>query len=236
MRKKLKLLGLLCVVAALAAAVSTTSASAAAITACRDGGVLADGTYNIVVVSGNCSFADGATITIRGHLILNEGAVLNDHAASTATVHVRGAVLGLGTYAPVPNGTSVDGSVLAYNPGTLYLGGMTVHGSVISIGGGDPGRNFPIKDDTIDGNLVIYGWSGLWMGVIRDHVGGSVIVSNNRATDPTQLPGSDSTEVANNDIAGNLICTNNTPAAQLGDTEQPGNLVGGLKLGECAGL
>jgi hypothetical protein len=94
----------------------------------------------------------------------------------------------------------------------------------------------PIKDDTIDGNLVITGWSGLWFGVIRDHVGGNVIVSNNDASDPTTLPGSDSTEIVNNDIAGNLICTNNTPAAQLGDAEQPGNRVGGLKLGECAGL
>jgi hypothetical protein len=40
-----------------------------------------------------------------------------------------------------------------------------------------------------------------------------------------------------NVIAGNLICHNNTPAAQVNpdDGGQP-NTVGGRKIGECAGL
>ena len=208
------------------------------------GGEIVAGTYRSLTVTGNCTFADGAVVTINGNLTVAQGAILNDHATSTATVHVtgnvkvgKGAVLGLGDYDPTPPDTAVvDGNIIANNPLTLYLGGMTVHGSVVSNGGGDPGRNFPIKDDTIDGNLIIQGWSGLWMGVIRVTVGGNVNVSRNVASDPSQLPGSDSTEVATNTISGNLICRGNTPAAQLGDTGGTTNTVGGHKLGECAQL
>ena len=127
--------------------------------------------------------------------------------------------------------------MLATGAASLYLSFLTIHGNLISTGGGDPDRNLPLKDITVDGNLVVHGWSGLWMGVIRDTVGGNVIVGNNRAVDTTQDPGADSTEIANNPyIGGNLICIHNEPAAQLGDTGQPGSTVLGQKLGECAGL
>jgi hypothetical protein len=57
---------------------------------------------------------------------------------------------------------------------------MTVHGNVVSSGGGNPAseRNFPIKDDTIVGNLIVQGWSGFWFGIIRVNVGGNVVVAN----------------------------------------------------------
>ena len=52
---------------------------------------------------------------------------------------------------------------------------MTVHGNVISNGGGTADRfyNFPIKDNTIDGNLILRGWSGGWIGALRNTVGGT---------------------------------------------------------------
>ena len=101
----------------------------------------------------------------------------------------------------------------------------------------------PIKDNVIDGNLTVHGWAGAWFGVIRNHVGGNVVISHNvgarvGAEDPfIGVP--DSTEVATNTIHGNLICYGNTPAAQLADTVLEGgtvNSVGGNAIGECAGL
>jgi hypothetical protein len=187
----------------------------------------------------------GAAVTIRGNLNVADGAILNDRAGSSATVHVtgnvivgKGAVLGLGHYNPTgPHAATVDGNIVAIQPLTLYLGAITVHGNVVSNGGGDPARNFPIKDDKIDGNLIIQGWRGLWLGVIRATVGGNVIVANNTAADTSQVPGSDSTEVQTNTIKGNLICFGNTPAAQVNpdDGGEP-NKVGGNKIGQCAGL
>jgi hypothetical protein len=241
---KLRLLfGVFVVLVAAGAATSSLSASAGS-SVCT-GGQIAAGTYNGLVVTGTCTFADGQ-ITVRGTLTLTRGAILNDHAAAAATtVHVtgnvlvgKGAVLGLGNYNPVPPHSSavVDGSVLADQPGTLYLGGMTIHGSLVSIGGGDAGRNFPIKDDQIDGQVAISGFRGLWWGLIRTTVGGNVLLINNRATDTSTLPGSDSSEVVTNTIGGSLICFANTPSAQFGDSEGATNTVGGFKLGECAKL
>src|SRR5262249_38630216 len=136
----------------------------------------------------------------------------------------------------------VDGNVVADRPASLYLGGMTVRGNVVSNGGSGPDRNFPIKDDTIGGNLVVQGWSGLWFGVIRSIVGGNVIVSGTSGTQTGEGPFEgilDSTEIATNTIGGNLICQGNSPPAQLGDTVLEGgapNTVHGNKIGECAGL
>lgn len=208
------------------------------------GGTIAAGTYNHMTVTGTCTFGDG-TVTINGNLTVAPGAVLNDHAGSPAFVHVTGNVIvgqggvgGLGTYAPSPAHDSavVDGNVIGNGAATLYLGGMTVHGNLIVKGGGDAGRNLPIKDDTIDGNVIIQGWTGLWFGVIRDNVGGNVIVNDNTAADPTTLPGVDSSEIVTNTIGGNLICSGNTPAPQVGDSEGATNTVGKHKLGQCADL
>ena len=120
------------------------------------------------------------------------------------------------------------------NPATLYLGGMTIHGNLVSNGGSGPGRNFPIKDDTIDGNVIVQGWTGMWIGVIRAQVGGNVIFSGNTAMDPSVVPGSDSSEVQTNVIEGNLICHDNIPTAQVNvfDGGEP-NVVGGNSVGEC---
>ena len=141
----------------------------------------------------------------------------------------------------------MNGNVVANQPLTLYLSFTTVHGNVVSNGGGSTTefRNFPTKDNVIDGNLIVQGWHGGWIGVIRDRVGGNVIVSNNASVvietpegcDPElgQCTGTgpgldtDSTEVQTNVIGGNLICQHNLPAAQVNalDGGQPNEVGGG---------
>jgi hypothetical protein len=242
--RKIQLLVLISVVAMLGIGAAGAAAAKPGHETCS-GGTIESGTYNGFTVTGNCTFAPGAVVTIDGNLTVADGAILNDHAGVPASVHVtgnvqvgKGAVLGLGSYNPfAQQQTTVDGNIVANAPASLYLSFMTVRGNLVSNGGGDAGRNLPLKDITVGGNLIVQGWSGLWFGIIRDTVGGNVIVSNNVAVDPSQLPGDDSTEVANNPfIGGNLICHGNVPAAQLGDTEQPGSTVAGKKIGECAGL
>jgi hypothetical protein len=213
-----------------------------------------------VFVNGNCTFT-GDSLTITGNLIVADNAVLNAHAASRTTVHINGnaivgnnAVLGLGAYGPpgIRTETTVDGNIIGNQPRDLYLSGITVRGNVISNGGG-PGTseflNFPTKDNTIGGNLIMQGWQGGWLGALRNTVGGNLIVSRNASViHCTQEgpfgsclasapgPDVDSTEVTDNVVSGNLICQNNTPAAQVGDSEGGPNLVSGRKIGECAGL
>src|SRR6185312_8093726 len=158
----------------------------------------------------------------------------------------NGALLGLG-YATQTD--VVDGSIVAKHPLSLYLGFVTVHGDVTSRGGGTSSRfyNFPIKDNTIDGNLSLHGWIGGWIGAIRNKVGGDVDISRNlsvvQAADPEACDASgtfpagcdaapggdtDSTEVMTNTIAGDLSCHGNSPDAHVNplDGGQP-NIVGG---------
>ncbi len=231
------------------------------------GGPIAAGTYRGLVVSGDCFFT-GDLVTVNGGLTVEPGAILNDHAFSKTTVSVNGnvfvgagAVLGLGAYGPPPvsTDTRVNGSITADHPLSLYLSGITVNGNVTSIGGVTPTefRNFPFKDNRVNGSLTIEGWTGGWLGVIRNHVNGNVTVSGNSSVliltppgcDPEAAPDAggctgfgpgtdpDSTEVQTNVIHGNLMCYDNNPAAQVNilDGGQP-NQVSGRKLGECAQL
>jgi hypothetical protein len=247
-------LAILGTVLALAAMASPASAFAANPAGTCSGGLIQSNTYSSFTVTGNCMFAAGAVVQINGNLTVADGAILNDHAASAAEVHItgnvsvgRGAILGLGTYT-TPGRLGVDtvgGNVIANHPRTLYLGSMTVGGNVISIGGGLAStsaadfRNFPIKDNVIHGNLVVLGWQGGWIGLIRNHVGGNVIFMNNRSHSSDAGPGTDedSSEVQTNVIGHNLICFGNSPAAQVnpGDGGQP-NDVGGRAIGQCVGL
>ncbi len=259
----LAILSSVALVAALGVGVSAAGAEQHRGYVCT-GGQIPAGTYSSLKVTGTCMF--GGDVTVRGNVHVEEHAVLNDHAFSLAN-HVlimgnvtveRGAVLGLGTYNPgAVHDTTVKGNIVANKPLTLYLGYTTVHGNVVSNGGGSSTefRNFPTKDNVIDGNLIIQGWHGGWLGVIRNRVGGNVIVSKNASVvvetpagcdpeDPNNpcsgiAPGvdTDSTEVQTNVIGGNLICKHNTPPAQVNPLEggKP-NQVAGNAIGECAGL
>jgi hypothetical protein len=244
---KLRLLGGICAVLALGIVGSTALAAAPGSATCS-GGPIAGGTYQGLTVTGECFFA-GDPVTVVGNLKIADGAILNDHAGTFAVVHVtgnvivgNGGVLGLGRYGPphLPQtGTVVDGNIVANAPASLYLSAITVHGNLISSGGSGPGRNFPIKDVVVDGNVVIQGWSGLWIGLLRSTVGRNVIFSHTAGTQTGEPPFEgilDSSEVADNVIGGNLICEGNSPAAQVGDSGGGPNLVGGKAVGECASL
>lgn len=217
-------------------------------------GLVGSGTYSGFTVTGTCFFVPGAVITINGNLTVAAGASLNAHDGTNALVHVtgnvivdKGGIVGLGQYgAPdiAQTGTVVDGNVIADQPQTLYLSAITVRGNIVSHGGSGPADNFPLKNLVVGGNVVLQGWSGLWIGLFRSQVGGNVDFSKNAGTQtgmingvPTGVP--DSSEIASNAISGNLICHGNSPAAQIGDSFSDGNtpnVVSGKALGQCVGL
>lgn len=238
---------------------------------CTDG-TMAGGTYRNFTVAGTCVIAYGANVHIKGTLTIRKGASLNDHGAElwmNAQMHIdgnvkvgRGAVLGLGWNSPGGEGTlgpdTVGGNIVADHPLALQIGQVTVWGNVTSKGGGVLSRsiadfrNFPIKDNVIHGNLVIKGWHGGWIGLIRNTVDGNVTFSDNksRSNDETG-PGvdTDSSEIMGTDlsafggpvipqtIGGNLICHGNVPAAQVNPVDGGAkNIVGGKAIGQCKGL
>ena len=230
------------------------------------------GTYRDFTVTGTCTIAYGAKVQIKGNLIVARGASLNDHGAEAwqaAEIHItgnvlvgKGAVLGLGWNSPQGEGSlgpdTVGGNILADRPLALQVGQVTIGGNLISNGGGVLStsqadfRNFPIKDNVIHGNLVVTGWRGGWIGLIRNQVGKNVIFARNVSrSNPETGPGmdTDSSEVMGTDLSSvggpvipqtigrNLICFGNSPAAQVNPVDGgANNVVGGKAIGECAGL
>jgi hypothetical protein len=210
------------------------------------------GSYGNLTITGNHYVASGTTLTVRGNLTIAPGACLDAFTLGTVKVAGNvlvgnGAILALGctpgslgppSQAPCYTTTTSDtvgGNIVANRADTMYLDGDTIHGNVISNGGG-PGLvpnpfvflTFPVKDNTIGGNLIVQGWQGGWAGVIRNTVGGNVIFSYNMSVlDP------DANEVVTNTISGNLICQGNSPAVQVGDSGGSPNTVGGRKIGQC---
>ena len=83
------------------------------------------------------------------------------------------------------------------------------------------------EDNFIRGTLVVRRVHSCWLGVIRNFVAGSVTVSDNRLADP------DATEVVTNVVLRNLICFNNKPKVQFGDSHGKPNQVGRHALFEC---
>jgi hypothetical protein len=193
------------------------SAEASSATTCT--GELAPGTYGKVIVPVGAVCLSQGPVTIHGGLFVLAGATF---------------VLG-SEENPVPTGT-ISGGVHATDPLNLQIHFTTINGGLVSHGGSGPfGGPFDvswitIEDSTIHGAVTISGYNGFWMGFIRNHVYGSVNLNGNVLVDP------DGNEYVTNSIHGNLNCSGNSPAPQIGDSEGSPNDVTGVKTGQCANL
>jgi hypothetical protein len=252
-------------VLALSAWAVTATADPFTLGVCSSAGTALSGDHHgNLTVTGNAYVANGASLNVSDNLTIAKGACLDAFSTGTVTVGgnikvEKGAVLGLGCspgaigpYPPCGTTTTADtvgGNITANQPLTMYLTAVHVSGNVISNGGGDvtavdtengPGLSFPVKENTIDGNLIIQGWAGAWVGALRNHVDGNLIFSKNvgaRVGDEQPFVGVlDSSEIADNTVGGNLICHGNTPSAQIGDSHGGPNAVSGKAIGECSTL
>jgi len=197
---------------ALAAGVSTAVAGHARSTC---DGTLASGTYHKLVVPAGAT-CDGteANINVRGGVRVGEGATF-----------ILGADPNEGGGADT--GT-IRGGIRANAPATLEVHFAHIKGGVRMRGGN--GFFSTVEDSVIRGGATINGYSGFWLGFIRNEVRGTVNLSNNAMDDP------DANEYVTNTIKGNLVCHNNSPAPQVGDSEGLPNVVSGRKVDQCAGL
>ncbi len=194
---------------ALAAGMSTALAAHADST-CT--GTLASGKYHKLVVPAGAT-CDGteANIDVRGGVRVAEG----------ATFILGSEELGADT------GT-IRGGIRANSPASLQVHFADVRGGVSMHGGS--GFFSTVEDSVIRGGATINGYAGFWLGFIRNTVHGTVKLSNNVMDDP------DANEFVTNTIRGNLVCHNNSPAPQVGDSQGLPNVVTGQKVDQCTGL
>ncbi|MEA2581807.1 MAG: hypothetical protein QOE83_2699 [Actinomycetota bacterium] len=187
-------------------------------TACR--GRLHSGTYEKVVVPKGAVCLSKGPIEIREGLWIRAGAtfVLGSEESGWTT------------------GTIGDG-VHADHAASVQIHFATIYGGIDIRGGSGPfGGPFDvtwntIEDSYVHGGVAIVGYDGFWMGFIRNHTGqGAVKLRNNVLADP------DGNEYVTNHIHGNLRCSGNSPAPQVGDSGGLRNHVSGRKVGQCADL
>jgi hypothetical protein len=178
-------------------------------------GTLASGTYHKLVVPAGAT-CDGteANINVRGGVRVGEGATF-----------ILGADPNEGGGADTGK---IRGGIRANAPATLEVHFAHIKGGVRMRGGN--GFFSTVEDSVIRGGATINGYSGFWLGFIRNNVRGTVTLSNNVMDDP------DANEYVTNTIKGNLVCHNDSPAPQVGDSEGLPNIVSGRKVDQCAGL
>ena len=156
----------------------------------------------------------------RGNLRRHER---DGHRAGGVTVGA-GATFILGSEEGTGGGT-ISGGLDANDPASVQLHFALVNGGVTIIGGN--GFFSTVEDNVINGGATIDGYRVL-ARVHRNAVRGSVNLSNNTLDDP------DANEFVTNTIRGNLVCHNNVPAPQVGDSGGSPNDVSGQKVDQCA--
>jgi hypothetical protein len=137
---------------------------------------------------------------------------------------------------------TVKGSLIATAPLGVVVHLTTIGGDATQSGGGGGVNCTPsgifakfgsppysdYEDNTVGGNLRMTGLNTCWNGALRNKVGGSATFADNTMADP------DASEMMTNQVAGNLLCSGNSPANQYGDSEGSPNVVGGYATGQCA--
>lgn len=225
---------------------------------------LAAGTYSSLDVTGVCFVDSGAVtitgdVTVESGAALLATFANNDvvHSGlSSLTVQgnvfvVENGTALLGCENPAftcfddgtaTSGVTVGGSIEATNALGVILHASTIGGDIVQTGGGGGNTCVPqgvfaefgppaysdYEDNTISGNLRVTGMMGCWFGAIRNNIGGSFTYANNTYNDP------DASENLTNTIAGNILCSGNSPVSQYGDSGGSPNTVSGFGTGECA--
>jgi hypothetical protein len=226
------------------------------------GGSIAPGTYSSLKITGFCTvdqgvvkvshsveveenagliaaFGNGPQLAIGGSLYVEHDAVLvlgcepeafaciNDPDQAVGTFSSKGTVY-RNLYADNPLAVIVHNAYIGHN--------LRVHGG----GGGlncDPQDALfgspaygTFEDTSVGGNATISDMKTCWLGFFRNTVGGWVNYHENSTFDP------DGNEVETDVVHGNLMCSDDNPAAQEGDSGGFPNIAFGAATGECVSL
>ena len=189
-----------------------------------------------------------ATVLIGGSVFVGKNGVLalgcspNISCANPPGIsfdRVAGNLTAINSEAVVVHSATIGGNVTVVGGGGGAVGGGASNGCFSPtapipapwsdapglVAGGPQFTDF--EDSSIGRNLTIIGQQTCWMGSLRNQVRGSLTYANNVTSD------ADGMEIVNNLMGGNMICLNNDPAVQYGDSGAAPNLVGGRGIGEC---
>jgi hypothetical protein len=183
---------------------ASAGAATSAATVCA--GTLAPGTYQSLVVPAGqtCDLGVGPVQVLAGVRVGS------------------GASFVLGVDGGPATGT-IGGGLTAGNAAEVIVHMARINGGVSIQGGSGPfGCTQPfapvcitlLQGNSINGGATINGYNGLFLGFIRNHVNGSVTISNNNQA-------LDEIDIGSNVVNGSLTCAGNTPTENTGDSPGP---------------
>ena len=224
------------------------------------GGEIPSGNYASITVTGPCSVAPDAVISVVGNVNVASGAMLDAQSApSTITVGhnvtgAAGSLVGLGCQPPSLTGNSahecaldpeghsditIKGNVTVTDAALVALNGITVHGNVSLAGGGGPNSwsipdHWSVKNNQIGRNLTMSGQTVAWLGVMFNEIDRNVTLTNITVND--EHPGAPGVYIVRNTVGRNLTCMGLTPGVSGGFVPGSVNVVGHKANGQCAAL
>lgn len=180
-----------------------------------------------------------SSLSVARNIVVQNGGVLllgcepnfspcsDDPAAATggtltSSAHVRGSLISTDALGVIVHASTIDGNAVQNGGG----GGKTCTPTGIFAAFGSPAFS-DYEDNAIGGNLAISGLRTCWLGSLRNTVRGNLISSHNAMDDP------DAGEVVQNSVIGNIVCLDNSPAVQFGDSGAAPNQVAGNAVGQC---
>ena len=194
--------------------------------------------------------SNAADLKIVGDLVLQPGSLfiaglksekhpVNILGQVTVT---SGALFYLGTERPgKPPFASIEGSVVAQDPSAVVIQNTTIGGPVSVLGGGSvnalvealshnaPETNYTdFEDDQINGGVTEVGYDGVFGGVIRSIMSGSLTFAFNSETTIDEY------DIGSNIISGSAYCSGNNPVPNTGHSSGSPSIVGGTTFGDQA--
>jgi hypothetical protein len=153
-----------------------------------------------------------------------------------------GALFYLGTEKPgKPPFASIQGSVSAEDPSAVVIQNTTIGGPVSVLGGGAPNAiiealshgapetNYTdFEDDQINGGITEVDYGGVWGGVIRSILSGSLVFAHNSETMVDEY------DIGSDIITGSAYCAGNNPAPNMGVSAGAPSIVDGATFGDQA--
>jgi hypothetical protein len=208
--------------------------------------ILNPGSALLAVFARNDKTGKGtSSLTVRGNLRVRAGATLlmgcnPQNFACLDDPHQNAPTLS--------SHDSVGGSLRSWRPLGVIVHNSSIGGDVTQHGGGG-GRNCtpsgvfklfqsPVYStyevSSVGGDVRVSGVRSCWMGMVSLHVGGRMVVWNNKLADP------DAIEILANQITGNLSCRFNSRTWNSEDISSGlfprkplPNKVGGHRSGQC---
>jgi hypothetical protein len=183
---------------------TAASAASSAPTTCT--GTLPPGTYHSLVVPAGqtCDLGVGPVRVLAGVRVGPGATFMLGFELGPATGTING-------------GLAADHAAQVQVHNARIAGGVRIRGGSGPLGCAQPFGPVcftDLEDNSISGGAIIDGYNGFFLGFIRNHVNGSVKITNNTQT-------MDQLDIGSNMIHGNLTCAGNNPTENTGDSPGP---------------